>query len=103
MHPHPREGIDVLAVVPPHQGTSYNPAADALRELLLQAHELEDQRVREAGQHAALKQKIGHESYFPLSFMASLSSIIALPAPNSVGSTMLLNGPLRGRLPICNK
>jgi nucleolar protein 53 len=58
VHPHPRDTIDVPAVIVPHQGTSYNPAANHHRELLLQAHETEEQRVREAEKNAALKEKM---------------------------------------------
>lgn len=57
-HPHPRDAIEIPAVLAPHQGTSYNPAADAHRELLLRAHDLEEQRVREAEKHATLKEKM---------------------------------------------
>jgi len=58
VHPHPRDDIKVPAVLAPHQGTSYNPAADAHHELLLQAHEIEEKRVREAEKHAEVKKKM---------------------------------------------
>ena len=45
---------------------------------------------------------MSHRSCPPLCFTACETSMAALPAPNSVGSMMALNGPLRGRFPIRN-
>jgi nucleolar protein 53 len=55
---HPRDAIAVPAITEPHQGTSYNPPAEAHRELLLQAHEKEERRIREAEKLAEVKEKI---------------------------------------------
>ncbi|KAF8713555.1 hypothetical protein AX14_012935 [Amanita brunnescens Koide BX004] len=56
--PHPRQIIDAPAVAEPHQGTSYNPSFEAYQELLLQAHEKEGKRVREAEKFSDIKEKI---------------------------------------------
>lgn len=56
--PHPKQGIEVPAVVEPHQGTSYNPPVDAHQELLLTAHEKEEKRLQEEERLAEIKQKI---------------------------------------------
>lgn len=42
----------------PHQGTSYNPPVAAHQELLLQAHEAEERRIREAARLAEVKEKM---------------------------------------------
>jgi nucleolar protein 53 len=54
--PHPRDLIELPAVVEPHQGTSYNPPASAHQELLLKAHEIEEQRERDANKVARVKE-----------------------------------------------
>ncbi|KAI0701935.1 ribosome biogenesis protein Nop53/GLTSCR2 [Cytidiella melzeri] len=56
--PHPREHIELSAVPPPHEGTSYNPPATAHQDLLRTAHEREERRVREAEELARTKEKI---------------------------------------------
>ncbi|PFH47610.1 hypothetical protein AMATHDRAFT_67487 [Amanita thiersii Skay4041] len=56
--PHPKEHINVPAVLEPHQGTSYNPPVDAHQELLLQAHKTEEKRVQEVERLALFKKKI---------------------------------------------
>jgi nucleolar protein 53 len=55
---HPKDVIELAAVTEPHQGTSYNPVADAHQELLLKAHEIEERRVKEQNRLAEVKQKI---------------------------------------------
>ncbi|GLB39633.1 putative nop53 (60S ribosomal biogenesis) [Lyophyllum shimeji] len=55
---HVRDAIQVPAVVEPHRGTSYNPPVQAHQELLLQAHEAEERRLREAEKLAEVKEKI---------------------------------------------
>ncbi|KAG6867979.1 hypothetical protein C0993_008738 [Termitomyces sp. T159_Od127] len=55
---HVREGIELQAVVEPHQGTSYNPTVEAHQELLLRAHDAEERRIREAERHAHVKEKM---------------------------------------------
>lgn len=57
-HKDPRQAIEIPAVLEPHQGTSYNPPADAHQELLLQAHETEEKRVKEAEKLAEVKAKM---------------------------------------------
>ncbi|RDB17321.1 Uncharacterized protein C22F8.09 [Hypsizygus marmoreus] len=53
-----RDVIEVPAIVEPHQGTSYNPPVEAHQELLLQAHEAEERRIREAEKLAEVKTKM---------------------------------------------
>lgn len=53
-----RDTIEVPAIVEPHQGTSYNPPVQAHQELLLQAHEKEEQRIRAAEKLADVKEKM---------------------------------------------
>ncbi|KAF5373463.1 hypothetical protein D9615_009513 [Tricholomella constricta] len=53
-----RDTIEVPAIVEPHQGTSYNPPVQAHQELLLQAHEIEERRIRDAEKLAEVKEKI---------------------------------------------
>lgn len=55
---HPKDVIAVPAISEPHQGTSYNPPADAHQALLLQAHEKEERRIRDAEKLAEVKEKI---------------------------------------------
>ncbi|KAJ7319264.1 ribosome biogenesis protein Nop53/GLTSCR2 [Mycena albidolilacea] len=57
-HAHPRHKIEVPAILEPHQGTSYNPPADAHQELLLKAHGIEEKRVEKAAKLAETKEKI---------------------------------------------
>lgn len=45
---------------------------------------------------------ISHRLWPPLCLTAYETSMAALPAPNSVGSMMALNGPFRGRFAIRN-
>lgn len=56
--PHPKDVIELPAIMEPHQGTSYNPAASAHQDLLLKAHGVEERRVKEAKRLAEMKQKI---------------------------------------------
>ncbi|KAF7371023.1 Ribosome biogenesis protein NOP53 [Mycena sanguinolenta] len=58
VHGHPRHTIEVPAILEPHQGTSYNPPADAHQELLLKASEIEGKRVEKAAKLAETKAKI---------------------------------------------
>ncbi|KAJ6485690.1 ribosome biogenesis protein Nop53/GLTSCR2 [Mycena sanguinolenta] len=58
VHAHPRHTIEVPAILEPHQGTSYNPPADAHQELLLKASEIEGKRVEKAAKLAETKAKI---------------------------------------------
>ncbi|KAJ7089368.1 ribosome biogenesis protein Nop53/GLTSCR2 [Mycena belliarum] len=58
VHGHPRDKIEVPAILEPHQGTSYNPPADAHEELLRKAYELEEKRVEKASKLAQTKAKI---------------------------------------------
>ncbi|KAG5735715.1 hypothetical protein E4T56_gene7495, partial [Termitomyces sp. T112] len=55
---HVRDTIEMQAVIEPHQGTSYNPTIEAHQELLLQAHQAEERRVREAEKLAQVKEKM---------------------------------------------
>ncbi|KAJ7881152.1 ribosome biogenesis protein Nop53/GLTSCR2 [Mycena leptocephala] len=58
VHGHPRDKIEVPAILEPHQGTSYNPPADAHQELLLKAYDIEEKRVEKAAKLAETKTKI---------------------------------------------
>ncbi|KAF8212516.1 ribosome biogenesis protein Nop53/GLTSCR2 [Mycena galopus ATCC 62051] len=58
VHSHPRHKIEVPAILEPHQGTSYNPPADAHHELLIKASEIEGKRVEKAAKLAETKAKI---------------------------------------------
>ncbi|KAG5641248.1 hypothetical protein DXG03_005662 [Asterophora parasitica] len=53
-----RDTIDVPAIIQPHQGTSYNPPVESHQELLLQAHGIEERRIRDAEKLAEVKEKI---------------------------------------------
>jgi nucleolar protein 53 len=46
--PHPRSVIEIPAVSTPHQGTSYNPPAEAHQDLLRAAHEVEEEESKGA-------------------------------------------------------
>ncbi|KAJ8472378.1 hypothetical protein ONZ45_g16675 [Pleurotus djamor] len=56
--PHPKDIIEIPAIVDPHQGTSYNPLASAYQDLLLTAHQAEEKRVEELAKMAAIKEKM---------------------------------------------
>ncbi|KAJ7065292.1 ribosome biogenesis protein Nop53/GLTSCR2 [Mycena amicta] len=56
-HAHPRDEIEVPAIVEPHQGTSYNPPVAAYKELLRTAVEMEEKREAEAVKLAEEKAK----------------------------------------------
>ena len=58
MRTNTRDLIKVPAVREPHQGTSYNPPADAHHELLLKAASIEQKRVAEAEKLAEVKAKM---------------------------------------------
>lgn len=58
MFSHPRDIIEVPAIVEPHQGISYNPPAEAHNELLGKALEVELKRVKDAEKLAEVKAKI---------------------------------------------
>ncbi|KAF8961370.1 ribosome biogenesis protein Nop53/GLTSCR2 [Flammula alnicola] len=53
-----RDLIEVPAIVEPHQGTSYNPPADAHQELLVKAATIEQKRLEQAEKLAETKKKI---------------------------------------------
>ena len=53
-----RDLIKIPAVTEPHQGSSYNPPADAHRELLLRAATLEEKRLLDVEKMAEVKAKI---------------------------------------------
>jgi len=55
---HPRDVIEIPAIVEPHQGTSYNPPVDAHTELILKADDLEERRAKEAERLIEVKQRI---------------------------------------------
>jgi nucleolar protein 53 len=55
---HPHSDIDLPAVAPPHQGTSYNPLEIAHRELLLTAHERELRREADAAKFEGVKERM---------------------------------------------
>lgn len=55
---HPRDIIEVPAIVEPHQGTSYNPPADAHTELVIKASAVEQQREQDSDKLADLKNKM---------------------------------------------
>jgi nucleolar protein 53 len=46
------------AIPEPHQGTSYNPPDDAHKDLLVQAYNLEEKRLKEEEKLAELRQKM---------------------------------------------
>ncbi|KAK7031589.1 ribosome biogenesis protein NOP53 [Favolaschia claudopus] len=58
VHSHPRDQIQVPAILEPHQGTSYNPPAEAHQELLFKAHQQEEKRVEKAAKLAETKAKM---------------------------------------------
>ncbi|KAF9645525.1 P60-like protein [Thelephora ganbajun] len=45
--PHPRSMIELPAISTPHQGTSYNPPAEAHQDLLRAAHEVEEEETKD--------------------------------------------------------
>ena len=45
---HPRSVIELPAILTPHQGTSYNPLANAHQDLLRAAHEVEEEETKDA-------------------------------------------------------
>ncbi|KAF9556091.1 P60-like protein [Agrocybe pediades] len=53
-----RQLIEVPAIVEPHQGSSYNPPAEAHQELLLKAAEIEKKRLEELEKMAEIKKKM---------------------------------------------
>ena len=53
--PHPRDVIEIPPIPEPHLGTSYNPPVGAYQELLLKAHEIEEQRLKESTKMADVK------------------------------------------------
>jgi len=53
-----RDLIKIPAVTEPHQGSSYNPPADAHQELLLRAAALEEKRLLDVEKVAEVKAKI---------------------------------------------
>ncbi|KAI0943675.1 hypothetical protein AcW1_002776 [Taiwanofungus camphoratus] len=56
--PHPKSMIALPAVPAPHEGTSYNPLVTSHQELLRTAHEIEEQRLKEAEKLEQMKAKI---------------------------------------------
>ncbi|KAF8586908.1 P60-like protein [Ramaria rubella] len=55
---HPNHGIDLPAIIQPHQGTSYNPLETAHNELLLTAHEIEVRREVDATKFQDVKARM---------------------------------------------
>jgi nucleolar protein 53 len=55
---HPRDVIEVPAVLEPHQGSSYNPPAAAHDELIMEACRLERRRQEEADRLAEVRRKV---------------------------------------------
>ena len=53
-----RKATLLAAVHAPHQGTSYNPPADAHQELLLKAHEEEERKLTEENKFADVKERM---------------------------------------------
>ncbi|KAF9452083.1 P60-like protein [Macrolepiota fuliginosa MF-IS2] len=53
-----RDQIAIPAVSEPHQGTSYNPPVDAHQELILQAAEAEEKRLKQLDKHSEVKAKM---------------------------------------------
>ena len=55
---HPRSSIALAAVPAPHEGTSYNPPVTAHQDLLRAAHEVEEEKLRDAEELEAMKSKM---------------------------------------------
>ncbi|KAG2102181.1 P60-like protein [Suillus cothurnatus] len=55
---HPRDVIEVPAVLDPHQGSSYNPPAAAHDELIMEACRLERRRQEEADRLSEVRRKV---------------------------------------------
>ncbi|OAX36471.1 P60-like protein [Rhizopogon vinicolor AM-OR11-026] len=55
---HPRDIIEVPAVLEPHQGSSYNPPAAAHEELITEAFKVELRRQEEADRMAEVRRKV---------------------------------------------
>ncbi|KAG1725518.1 P60-like protein [Suillus lakei] len=55
---HPRDVIEVPAVLEPHQGSSYNPPAAAHDELIMEACRVERRRQEEADRLAEVRRKV---------------------------------------------
>jgi nucleolar protein 53 len=55
---HPRDVIEIPAVLDPHQGSSYNPPAAAHDELIMEACRLERRRQEEADRLAEVRRKV---------------------------------------------
>ncbi|KAI3613772.1 hypothetical protein WG66_013501 [Moniliophthora roreri] len=56
--PDPRKHIQLSAVPVPHAGMSYNPPVNAHQELLLQAHSIEEKRVKELEKTKEIKERM---------------------------------------------
>ena len=56
--PHPRSVIEIPAVSTPHQGTSYNPPAEAHQDLLRAAHEVEEEESKDADKGRDIHEKM---------------------------------------------
>ncbi|EEB95888.1 hypothetical protein MPER_05073, partial [Moniliophthora perniciosa FA553] len=56
--PDPRKYIQLSAVPVPHAGMSYNPPVNAHQELLLQAHSIEEKRVKELEKTKEIKERM---------------------------------------------
>ncbi|KAG2129180.1 P60-like protein [Suillus bovinus] len=57
---HPRDVIEVPAVLEPHQGSSYNPPSAARNELIVEACKIERRRQDEADRLAEVRQKVAN-------------------------------------------
>lgn len=55
---HPRSMIELPAISTPHQGTSYNPPAEAHHDLLRSAHEVEEEAMKGADKGQDVRERI---------------------------------------------
>ncbi|KAJ7678262.1 ribosome biogenesis protein Nop53/GLTSCR2 [Mycena polygramma] len=84
VHGHPRDKIEVPAILEPHQGTSYNPPADAHQELILKAAEMEEKRVEKAAKLAETKTKIDSATVDPAGEILGVPSGMKLDVPTAM-------------------
>ena len=55
---HPRAIIELPAISTPHQGTSYNPPADAHQDLMRAAHEVEEEEMKDVDKGRDVHERI---------------------------------------------